>query len=145
LLRGTIFYKDGKTPAKNIILYVYHTDQKGVYPTKGNETGWARRHGYLRGWIRTGPDGKYNFFTLKPAHYPGGGNPAHIHATIKEPGYTAYYIDEILFDDDPVLTKSIRDALADRGGSGVVKAETNKDGLLIAHRDIILGLNIPGY
>jgi protocatechuate 3,4-dioxygenase beta subunit len=144
LLTGTIFYKDG-TPAKDIILYVYHTDQKGVYPTKGNETGWARRHGFLRGWVKTGADGTYNFYTLKPAHYPGGGNPAHIHATIKEPGYTPYYIDEILFDNDPVLTKNIRDELPERGGSGVVKAETNKDGLLIVRRDIILGLNIPGY
>src|SRR5687767_5573459 len=40
---GTIYHKDGKTPAKDVILYIYHTDQKGEYSTKGNETGWGKR------------------------------------------------------------------------------------------------------
>src|SRR5688572_28586079 len=48
---GTIYRQDGKTPAAGVILYIYHTDQEGIYPTKGDETGWAKRHGYIRGWI----------------------------------------------------------------------------------------------
>jgi protocatechuate 3,4-dioxygenase, beta subunit len=70
---GTIYQSDGKTPANNVILYVYHTDQNGEYPKKGDETGWARQHGYIRGWIRTNEDGKYRFYTLKPGAYPGAG------------------------------------------------------------------------
>ena len=52
-ITGTIYKPDGKTPAKDVILYIYHTNQKGIYATKGDEKGWARRHGYIRGWIKT--------------------------------------------------------------------------------------------
>jgi len=74
-LTGTIYENDGKTPARGVILYIYHTDQSGIYPTKGSETGWARRHGYIRGWIKTGNDGKYTFYTLKPGAYPSRDTP----------------------------------------------------------------------
>lgn len=37
---GTIYQIDG-APAKDVILYIYHTNQQGIYPTKGTETGWA--------------------------------------------------------------------------------------------------------
>ncbi|NJM25880.1 MAG: hypothetical protein HC859_10755 [Bacteroidia bacterium] len=56
-IHGTIYKNDGKTPAAGVILYIYHTDQAGVYPTRGGETGWEKRHGYLRGWIKTAPTG----------------------------------------------------------------------------------------
>lgn len=45
---GTIYQRDGKTPAADVILYVYHTNQRGIYPTNGDETGWGKRHGYIR-------------------------------------------------------------------------------------------------
>ncbi len=64
------FAGDGKTPAAGIVMYVYHTDQKGIYPKKGGETGWAGRHGYIRGWIKTNAQGQYKFYTLVPASYP---------------------------------------------------------------------------
>jgi protocatechuate 3,4-dioxygenase beta subunit len=126
-------------------LYVYHTDQSGRYPRKGNEAGWAARHGYLRGWIKTNADGKYKFLTLKPGAYPEGGNPAHIHATIKEPGVQEYWIDEYLFEGDPFLTEKVRKSLGNRGGNGIVKTSKVKNGNLIMKRDIILGVNVPGY
>lgn len=144
-ISGTIYKRDGKTPAANIILYIYHTDQGGEYPTKGNETGWAKRHGYIRGWIKTGSDGKYKFLTLRPGAYPGRQNPEHIHATIKEPGFSEYWIDEYLFDDDPILSNEEKDRQRKRGGFGIVKLTKNSDGVLLAHRDITLGLNIPDY
>ena len=142
-ISGTIFHSDGKTPAKDVVLYVYHTDQTGVYPTKGNEKGWARRHGYLRGWLKTGADGKYKFYTLVPASYPNGRNPKHIHPTIKEPGIAEYWIDEYLFADDPYLQNENHNR-PPRGGNGVLKPEM-KNGMLRATRDIILGQNVPGY
>lgn len=142
---GTIFKSDGKTPAADVILYVYHTNQEGIYPTKGDETGWAKRHGYIRGWIKTDKTGKYKFFTLRPGAYPGRENPEHIHATIKEPGVVEYWIDEYLFDDDPILGKNERDAQKKRGGNGIIKLTKGSNGVLRAKRDIILGLNIPGY
>lgn len=142
---GTIFKKDGKTPAKDVILYIYHTDQQGEYSQKGNETGWGKRHGYIRGWVKTNADGKYKFYTLRPAAYPGRQNPEHIHPVIKEPGIKEYWIDEYLFDDDPILTAKERNSQPGRGGKGIVKTQKGDSGIQVAHRDIILGLNVPGY
>lgn len=145
-ITGTIFQRDGKTPAKDVILYIYHTDQKGEYSRKGNESGWGLRHGYIRGWIKTGADGKYRFYTLKPASYPGGGNPSHIHATIKEPGRKAYWIGEYLFDDDPILTTKDRQSdKRSRCGNGILVTRPAKNGMLTAQRDLVLGLNVPEY
>ena len=50
----------------NVIIYIYHTDQHGIYPTTGNETGWGKRHGFIRSWAKTGKDGKYTFYTFRP-------------------------------------------------------------------------------
>jgi len=142
-ISGIVYQLNGQ-PAANIILYIYHTDQSGVYPNKGNETGWAKRHGFIRGWIKTNEKGEYKFYTLRPGAYPGRQNPEHIHPIIKEPGKTEYYIDEYLFDDDPILTKAFRDRQEQRGGTGIVVLKKNND-RLFCERNIYLGKNIPGY
>lgn len=144
-ISGTIYQRDGKTPAKDVILYIYHTDQEGIYATKGNETGWGRRHGYIRGWVKTGDDGRYKFYTLRPASYPNSNNPQHIHPIIKEPDKNEYWIDEFLFTDDPLLGEREKSHLQKRGGPGVLNLTKGKDGILIGKRDIILGMNIPNY
>ena len=143
-ISGTIYKPDGKTPAPGIVLYIYHTDQTGNYSPKANATGWGKRHGYIRNWLKTNEKGEYKFYTLRPAPYPGRNAPAHIHATIKEPGKSDYWIDEYLFDDDPLVTADFRNKLTKRGGMGVIKLN-NENGILTGHRDIILGLNIPDY
>ena len=143
-LTGRVLEKDGKTPARNVIQYIYHTDRKGIYPKKGDEKGWAKRHGYIRGWIKTGKDGRYTFYTFRPGAYPNRGEPEHIHVTVKEPNKNEYYIDDFVFDDDPLLSKNKRAGLRLRGGSGVSKP-VMENGMLTVHRDIILGENIPDY
>lgn len=143
-ISGIIYQPDGKTPAAGIVMYVYHTDQKGIYPKKGGETGWAGRHGYIRGWIKTNAKGQYKFYTLVPASYPNSSNPKHIHPTIKEPGKSEYWIDEFVFDDDPLLPQKERTRAKPAGGSGVLKT-TIKDGMLRATRNIILGLHVADY
>jgi len=143
-ISGTIYQRDGKAPAAGVILYIYHTDQNGNYSTKGNEKGWAGRHGYIRGWVKTNKDGFYKFYTLVPASYPNSRNPKHIHPTIKEAGITEYWIDEFVFDDDPLLPDQERNRKNPRGSDGVLKT-VSENGMLKAKRDIILGLNVPGY
>lgn len=144
LIQGVVYKPDGKTPAPGVVIYIYHTNQQGVYESRPTDTGWAKRHGYRRGWVKTNEQGEYHFYTVKPAPYPGRTGPAHIHPTIKEPGLNEYYIDEYVFDDDPLLTPGMRSTLENRGGSGILKT-TNVNGMLVAKRDIILGLNVPGY
>jgi protocatechuate 3,4-dioxygenase, beta subunit len=143
-VNGIVYKADGKTPAPNVVLYIYHTDQTGIYPKKSNETGWGKRHGYLRGWMRTNEKGEYKFFTLKPAAYPNARIPAHIHITIKEPGLNPYWIDDYLFDDDPLLTAEERNKQPKRAGNGILETK-DVGNMLKAERIIYLGRNIPDY
>jgi protocatechuate 3,4-dioxygenase, beta subunit len=75
VITGTIVRRDGKTPAKNVLLYVYHTNAKGVYPKRGNESGNAQRHGYLRGWLRTDAQGRYRIESIRPVPIPAAAIP----------------------------------------------------------------------
>lgn len=142
---GTIYQPDGKTPAEGVILYIYHTDQNGIYATKGGETGWARRHGYIRGWIKTGKDGKYSFYTLKPGAYPSRSVPAHIHPIILEPSGKYYWLGSYHFEGDPLLTERQKSPKAPRGGSSGLLSLKKEGDLWVGERDIILGKNVPGY
>lgn len=144
-ISGIVYQRDGKTPAGGVVIYVYHTNQKGFYATKGKETGWAKRHGYIRGWIKTDKNGFYQFYTLRPAHYPEGNTMEHIHVTIKEPGKNEYWISEYMFDDDPLLTAAKRNLYENRGGNGIIKLIPQASGIAHGTRHIILGLNIPDY
>jgi protocatechuate 3,4-dioxygenase beta subunit len=144
-ITGIIYEPDGRTPAEGIILYIYHTNQQGVYATRGNEKGWARRHGYIRGWIRTGRDGKYTFYTLKPGTYPDRSSPAHIHPILLEPDGKYYWLGSYHFAGDPLLTEKEIHPESPRGGtSGLLQLKKAGD-LMVGTRDIILGKNVPGY
>jgi protocatechuate 3,4-dioxygenase beta subunit len=144
VVRGVVYQGDGKTPAPGVILYVYQADSEGRYsPAAGQVQG--RRHGRLRGWMKTGADGRYELRTIRPAPYPGQAIPAHIHPVIKEPDKNEYYLDEFVFDDDPLLTKEKRAGLEGRGGSGVMKVAKDRKGVATGRRDIVLGRNIPNY
>lgn len=145
LVTGTIYKRDGKTPAPNVILYYYHTDVYGKYPNAKSLDSRVARHGYMRGWVKSDSKGHYAIYTVRPASYPNTQIMAHIHPAIKEPQLEhPYYIDEWVFDDDPFLTTSQRNNMTNRGGSGILKT-TLKDGMQVAKHDIILGLNIPNY
>lgn len=145
IVKGTVYRPDQKTPASDIIIYYYHTDQKGNYSPGGKTDAGVRRHGRLRGWVKTGPDGKYSIYTNRPAQYPTNSTEAHIHILIKEPDIDkVYWIDGWVFDDDPLLTSHHRSRLENRGGSGIMKTRLEGD-VQVANQDVILGLNIPGY
>ncbi|MBL0928253.1 MAG: intradiol ring-cleavage dioxygenase, partial [Phycisphaerales bacterium] len=150
LLTGTIYQPDGRTPASEVILYYYQTNTEGRYQHRPDEprsmppNELGQTHGFIRGWVRTGPDGRYAISTTRPGAYPTRDAPAHVHATITEPGGATYYIDDWVFDDDPLLTSAARGRLENRGGSGVVRLARRGD-LLVGERDIVLARNIPGH
>ncbi|MEJ2595173.1 MAG: intradiol ring-cleavage dioxygenase [bacterium] len=144
-ITGTVFRQDGIIPAADVILYIYHTDQTGVYPTTGEEKGWARRHGYLRGWVKTDQNGHYAFYTLKPGEYPNHNEPAHIHLTVMEPDGKYYWLESYHFAGDDLLTDKEINPENPRGGStGLVTLEKRGD-IWVGSRDVVLGKNIPGY
>jgi len=141
-IEGIVFQKDGKTPAAGIVVYYYQTNAAGVYPGSAGKT---TRHGSIRGWMKTGADGRYTIYTIKPGSYPGSTIPAHMHVLIKEPDINEYYIDDINFDDDAFFTSSERSRLRQQAGSGVVVLKKDAGSLLIGKRDIVLGLNMMNY
>lgn len=145
-LSGTIYEPDGTTPAEGVVLYIHHTNPEGIYPTRGGEQDWERRHGYLRGWIKTGKDGKYTFYTQLPHTYPDRSEPAHIHPYILEPDGKYYWLESIFFDGDPLLNEARLPAAGEwrGGGSGILELQKGEK-MLIINRDIILGKNVPGY
>lgn len=139
IIEGTVRSADGAA-ADGIIVYAYHTDAGGVYPPG------KTAHGRLRGWARTDADGYYRFDTIRPGPYPGRDTPQHVHMHVIEPGKATYYIDDIVFDDDPLLTAAQRRRYGRaRGGDGLAHPEKDAHGVWHVRRDITLGEAVPGY
>jgi protocatechuate 3,4-dioxygenase, beta subunit len=106
-ISGTVYESDGKTPAANVVIYIYHTDEKGIYSKRGDEPrdSFAWWHGKQRGWLKTNERGEYAIDTIKPAPYPDNSEPAHIHAVVKSPEQKhCYNIEDFVFQDDKLLT-----------------------------------------
>jgi protocatechuate 3,4-dioxygenase beta subunit len=150
-LTGTVYQKDQKTPAPDVLLYYYQTNTEGRYVHKPEEkrsmppNELGQTHGYIRGWVKTDAGGKYYIYTVKPGTYPTFDEPAHIHVTVKEPNnISEYYIDDFVFEGDPLLTAAKRNKFENRCGSGILHLVPQGD-LLVGERNIVLGLNIPEY
>ena len=147
IVTGTVFKIDGRTPAPNVVIYYHQTDSDGYYSTRNDKPENQTRHGHIRGWVKTDPNGKYTIRTIRPGPYPGREDPAHIHVMVKEPDIAnEYWLDDLVFDDDKRLIpfRKRHPASAPRGGSGTLFPLIKGD-IQIAEHDIILGLNIPNY
>jgi protocatechuate 3,4-dioxygenase beta subunit len=140
ILDGVVRDRANK-PVAGMIVYAYHTNAKGEYPPLAKVP-----HGKLRGFAKTGADGAYRFTTIRPASYPvANAPPQHIHMHVVEPGRCHYFIDDVVFTDDPRLTAEQRKQHErGRGGLGVVTPKRDK-GTWLARRDITLGAGISDY
>lgn len=136
-LTGRVTALDG-SPARDVVIYAHQTDAQGLYAGGAGRTGWGRRHGRLRGWVRTAPDGIYRFETIKPAPYPSMTMPAHVHLFVGEPGRPPYYVDDVVFDGEFGVDQSYRSRQELRGGSGIVRLVLGPRGGVVAVRDVRL-------
>ncbi len=135
IISGTVFAADGKTPAPNVLIYLYHTDIEGFYGRKSGE----HRHGRYRGWMLTDKQGKYEFQTIKPAPYPENRFAAHIHTTITTASVREEWIDSILFEGDRLISQRERETAGKKGGfNPILKLEKGANGIWRASRDIQL-------
>ncbi|MDQ3582176.1 MAG: hypothetical protein M3495_11470 [Pseudomonadota bacterium] len=57
--------------------------------------------------------------------------------TVTPPGGEETYIDDVVFEGDPLLTPAHKERLRERGGSGIVRL-VPEEGRLVARRDIVL-------
>lgn len=146
VISGTVFNRDGITPAPDVIVYYHHTDNNGYYSPRSDKPENQTRHGHIRGWVKTGKDGKYTLYTIRPAPYPNTDIPAHIHILIKEPDIgNEYWTDDLVFEDDQLLQPYLKKHNPEnRCGSGILQV-VQKDSLQYAEHHFVLGLNIPDY
>ncbi|KAF2758033.1 aromatic compound dioxygenase [Pseudovirgaria hyperparasitica] len=98
-MHGTVTDFNTGKPIENAELDVWHTAPNGLYEQQDPDQPDMN----LRGRFTTGPDGKYDFYCLRPTSYPipddgPGGKllqlldrhpmrPAHIHFIVSAPGY----------------------------------------------------------
>jgi protocatechuate 3,4-dioxygenase beta subunit len=124
VVHGRVFRSDGRTPARGLVVFAYHTDRTGIYaePGKGPHV-WR-----LRGWAETDSDGRFEFQTIRPAPYPGRAISAHIHFSIEGPGVPRFSA-ELLFADDDLVTAAERKESASQGMFGSVVAVQVRDGV----------------
>lgn len=133
-ISGTVFLPDGKIPAPNTLIYLYHTDFQGYYG-RGNEP----KHGRYRGWMLTDKNGKYAFRTIKPAPYPEMRWAAHIHMTVTGVKHREDWIDSILFEGDRLINAQERASAGRKGGfNPILSLAKGSDGVLRGVRDIQL-------
>lgn len=134
IISGTIFQPDGKTPAPNILIYLYHTDIRGYYG-RGNEP----RHGRFRSWMLTDEKGRYEFRSIKPASYPDTTIASHIHTTVTGKNFKEDWIDSILFEGDRFISTQERNNAGKRGGfNPILKLEKDAKGIWRGVRNIKL-------
>ena len=63
---GTVFKAGTNEPAPDVIIYYWQTDAGGHYTPLPDQPEPQRRHGYVRGWVMTGPQGRYDIYTVRP-------------------------------------------------------------------------------
>jgi hydroxyquinol 1,2-dioxygenase len=111
---GTVRGTDG-APVPGARLEIWEADEDGFYDVQypGDEMAG-------RGWLRSGPDGEYRFWSVHPAPYPipddgpvgdllhaagrGPMRPAHLHFKVDAPGYRTL-ITHIFVAGDPYLDR----------------------------------------
>jgi polyisoprenoid-binding protein YceI len=138
IVSGTITLADSRTPANGVIVYAYQTNDRGIYARDRGATGLASLHGRLRGWLRTGADGRYTLQTIRPGAYPGNVEAQHIHLEVLPPGGVACEIDAVEFSDDPLMTATRRRSRPGYGGNGISTPTRRADGTWLVTRDIRL-------
>jgi len=135
VISGTVYALDGKTPAPNTLIYLYHTDIYGHY---GNRDKGETRHGRYRGWMLTDANGKYEFTSIRPASYPDSTIAAHVHMTLTTTTLRENSVDSILFEGDKFITARERSDIGKGGFNPILKMEKGADGIMRGVRDIQL-------
>jgi protocatechuate 3,4-dioxygenase beta subunit len=84
-------------PIAGALVYVYHTDARGLYSQDGKDEQNPRIFGYLR----TAADGTYGFRTVRPASYPDSDVKQHVHYQVEAEGFAKRVV-QLEFADDPL-------------------------------------------
>ncbi|MBO6606396.1 hypothetical protein [Psychroserpens sp.] len=134
-LSGTVYLSDGKTPAKDVIVYIEQADEFGNFDLKKHND---KRYVENRGWVLTDANGNYTFYT----YIPGGDRRykmlQQLFVSVKAPNSSEYNIESFLFNDDPLLTKQCRKKINKKGDPSRILTPKKEGALFVAQKDIIL-------
>ncbi len=141
ILSGTIRDPDG-APAPGALLYVFQTDHTGRYTA---ERAMDEPHSRIFGYLRSGPDGRYEVRTIRPGGYPGTVQvdgverriPQHIHVVVSAGGYRERSA-QIYFADDPRVGQGWVAGSAARHGFPIVTVTRGDDGIQRCEADLAL-------
>jgi protocatechuate 3,4-dioxygenase beta subunit len=112
VVRGTVLLPNQQRAA-GVILFAYHTDNRGLYSDAGDTLHWR-----LKGWAAADSAGHFEFSTIRPAPYPNNSTPAHIHLSLVT-SCCGRQLAELMFDDDPLATPQFRSHFAEVGQHGL--------------------------
>ncbi|MGH9868672.1 MAG: hypothetical protein ACREAA_10990 [Candidatus Polarisedimenticolia bacterium] len=132
VISEVIYGADGVSPVAGATLDIHHTDATGHYAPEGQPP-------RLKGTLVTGADGRYEIRTIRPAPYPGGRIPAHIHAKVSASAGAWHDIHEYWFADDPLVTAAMSAPhTSERRFNPIVTVTKGPDGVWRGERDIRL-------
>jgi len=123
------FLDSESKPVKGGLVYLYHTSAKGWYSDKAahiQANSGDTKHARLFGYALTDDQGRVKLHTIRPAGYPNTNLPQHIHLHLTVEGKEVM-VTELLFEDDPRLTREMREE-RERGGELAVKVKKLADG-----------------
>lgn len=134
-LTGIIYESDGVTPAKDVILFIEQPDENGDFDLRrsGDE-----RYVFHRSWVKTDEDGRYTFYTFVPGNDRRYNQMQQIFPIVKEASKSEVQLQPLLFDNDPLLTKRCRKRLEKKGDVKRILVTKKENGMLTAHKDIVL-------
>jgi len=130
---GTLIDTDGRTPARNAVIFAYHTDVTGEYDRPGG--GWR-----LKGWARPDASGRFVFDTIGPAPYPDRSTPAHVHVCVELGDGSRRTLKDVLFEGDPLLNASDIRASKALGRFAYICPVRRRDG----RATVDIALRLPG-
>ena len=133
VIHGRVVAPDGRAPVVQAIVFAYHTDREGLYSREDRPHSWR-----LRGWARTGADGRFEFHTIRPGAYPSRNQAAHVHFTV----FTSegnFHGEALEFDDDPLVGADDRRRENATGEFGTIR-KVRREGQ-VQHVDFNIRLN----
>lgn len=83
LIYGKIVDRKASQPIKDVSIFLYQTDSRGIYSSSGID-----EQARIRGTVHTNESGCFKIKTILPGDYPGQMNSRHLYYIIKAKGYT---------------------------------------------------------
>lgn len=126
VVHGQIFKPNGHEVAKNTLIHLYHRDHAGFdFGINDKELSTWR----LQGWAKTNSEGKFEFYTIRPAPDHIGREGGHLHFTVVSEEFGKQWLHKIHFLDDPKISDKEKQLSAAQGQFSWLKDVQTLEGI----------------